>query len=74
MRLYFDLRDKEKTLPDLDGVEVADIIQARRVALEMVRKIHQEDASVAQDWSGWTLDIVDAAGVVLFSIDLEKGA
>lgn len=74
MRLYFDLRDKQKTLPDLDGVEVADIVQARRVALEMVRKVHQEDASVAQDWSGWTLDIVDAAGVVLFSIDLEKGA
>lgn len=73
MRLYFDLRDKQYTLPDVEGVEVSDIAQAKRVALELVLKLHQDDASAAQDWSGWRLNVVDAAGVVVFSIDLDSG-
>ena len=73
MRLYFDLNDKQHTLPDVEGVEVSDITQARRVALEMIRKIQQQDRSAAQDWSGWTLNVVDAAGVIVFSIDLDPG-
>ena len=73
MRLYFDLTDKQHTLPDVEGIEVSDIAQARSVALEMIRKIRQQDASAAQDWSGWTLNVVDAAGVIVFSIDLDPG-
>ena len=72
MRLYFDLNDTQHTLPDVEGVEVSDIAQARNVALEMIRKFRQEDASAAQDWSGWTLNVVDAAGVIVFSIDLDR--
>ena len=72
MRLYFDLKDKQHTLPDVEGVEVSDIAQARNVALEMIRKFRQEDGSAAQDWSGWTLNVVDAAGLIVFSIDLDR--
>ena len=73
MRLYFDLKDKQHTLPDVEGIEVSDIAQARLVALEMVRKFRQQNGSAAQEWSGWTLNVVDAAGVIVFSIDLDPG-
>ena len=72
MRVYFDLRHGQQTLPDLDGVEVTDAAQARRIALEVAREIKQTDASVAQGWSGWTLNVVDAQDVILFSIDLRS--
>jgi hypothetical protein len=36
----------------------------------MIRDLRQEDPSVARDWSGWTLDVADATGAVLFSVDL----
>jgi len=72
MRLYFDLRSDQDTLPDVEGVEVVDLAQARRVALEMIQEIRQEDSSVAQEWSGWTLHVADIAGRVLFTLDLDS--
>ena len=72
MRLYFDLRDKKYTLPDVHGVEVSDLYQARRVALTMLQKLRRKDPSVAQDWSGWSLSVVDPTGAVVFSIDLDR--
>jgi hypothetical protein len=72
MRLYFHLRDKQHSLPDVEGVEVADVAQARTAALNMLQELRQENASVTRDWSGWTLDMADGAGVVLFSIDLDS--
>jgi hypothetical protein len=73
MRIYFNLRDKQgHILPDLEGVEVDDVDWAQRVALEMIRKLREEKTSVAQDWSGWTLNIVDDGGVVVISIDLDR--
>jgi len=70
MRLYFDLRDQQHTLPDVYGVEVSDMAEAWRVALEMIRKLRQEDLSTAQDWLDWTLSAVDPAGVTVFTINL----
>ncbi len=70
MRLYFDLRDKQYTLPDVYGVEVAGVDEARQVALEMIEKLRQEDPSVAQDWLGWWISVVDTTGSVVFSIAL----
>jgi hypothetical protein len=74
MRLYFDLRDSEHTLPDVYGVEVSDLDEARRVALEMIRKLRDENPSVTQDWSGWTISAVDPAGAVVFTLDLDRVA
>ena len=70
MRLYFDLRDHQYTLPDVYGVEVAELGDAGRVALDMVRKLRQKNPSAAQDWSAWTLNAVDPTGSVVFSIAL----
>jgi len=72
MRLYFDLQDAEHTLPDVDGVEVSDLDQARQLALGMIRKLRQEDPSAAQDWPGWTISAVDPAGAVVFTLNLDS--
>jgi hypothetical protein len=72
MRLYFDLRDKQYTLPDVYGVEVCDLDEARRVALEMIDKLREKDPSVAQDWLGWWISVADTTGSVVFSIALSS--
>ena len=72
MRLYFDLRNDQDTLRDVEGLQVADLAQARRVASEMIQELRQEDPSLAQEWSGWTLHVTDTAGRVLFTLDLDS--
>ena len=74
MRLYFHLRAPHDSIPDLEGVEVDDVEQAKAAALEMLAELRQENPSAARDWSGWTLDATDAACRVLFSLDLSSGA
>jgi hypothetical protein len=72
MRPYFDLKDEQYTLPDVYGVEVTDVAEAWRVALAMIGKLNQENPSGAQDWSGWTLSVVDPAGVAVFAVNLDS--
>ena len=74
MRLYFDLRDAEHMMPDVFGVEVSDVDEARQVALAMIRKLRREDPAHAQGWSGWTISAVDPAGAVVFTLDLDRVA
>ena len=74
MRLYFDLKDSQYSLPDMNGVEVSDVDEARQVALEMIRKLRREDPAHAQGWSGWTISAVDPAGAVVFTLDLDRVA
>ncbi|HEX2137623.1 MAG TPA: hypothetical protein VHG30_17295 [Microvirga sp.] len=70
MRLYFHLQDATRTVFDRKGVEVADLEEARAQAIQAIEELRQEDASVARDWSGWTLTVADESGAVLFSLDL----
>ena len=58
----------------MHGVEVSDVDEARQVALEMIRKLRQENPPVAQDWSGWTISAVDPAGSIVFTLDLDSTA
>ena len=74
MRLYFDLKNKRYTLPDVYGVEVADFAEAQQVALEMIRTLRAEDPAAAQDWSGWQISVVDETGAVVFTLDLDRVA
>jgi hypothetical protein len=74
MRLYFDLSNHRQTLPDVHGVEVSDVDEARQVALEIIQHLREEDPSAAQDWSGWTISAVDPAGAVVFTLDLDSAA
>lgn len=70
-QLYFNLVSPQESLPDCEGVEVEDVRHAEAAAVAMLDELLQEDASAARDWSGWTLNVTDAAGRVLFSIDLD---
>jgi hypothetical protein len=71
-RLYFDLVNTHDSMPDRDGIEIDDVHHAKAAIVAMVDELRQEDASTAQEWSGWTLNVSDAAGRVLFSIDLDS--
>jgi hypothetical protein len=70
-RLYFDLVNLHDSIPDREGIEVVDIGEAKAAVAAMVEQLRQEDASAAQEWSGWTLKISDDAGRVLFSMSLD---
>lgn len=72
MRLYFHLKDGDDTIRDLAGVEVNDVGQAHVEALQALRELQEEQGSPANDWSGWTLQITDASGTVVLSIDLDS--
>jgi hypothetical protein len=69
-QLYFNLVSPQESLPDCEGVEVEDVRHAEAAAVAMLDELLQEDASAARDWSGWTLNVTDRMGRVVFSIDL----
>ena len=71
MRLYFHLVSAHEVIRDREGVEVADLYEARAQAVRAIRELRQEDASAARDWSGWTLTVADESGAVVFSLDLD---
>jgi len=70
MRCYFNLVDAHQTLTDPHGVEVEDLDQVRRLALEAaVEMIRKGEADLA-GWRGWQMKATDASGAVLFTISL----
>jgi hypothetical protein len=71
-RLYFDLVTTHQSIPDREGIEVDHVDQATAAVAEMLEEHRQDDASTAQQWSGWTLSVRDGAGHVLFSVDLHS--
>ncbi|HEX2134764.1 MAG TPA: hypothetical protein VHG30_02505 [Microvirga sp.] len=72
MRLFFHLVSKHVTLPDPEGIEVADLRQARAQVLQYVREIQDGDPSGTVDMRDWTFLVTDAAGTVVFSLKLEN--
>ena len=71
-RLYFDLVNSHESIPDRKGIEVDDVRQAKTAVADMIEELRQENAAAARTWPGWTLNVRDDAGRVLFSIDLGK--
>ena len=74
MRYYFDLKGPSGSLPDQTGVEAADADYAYSEALKAIAEMRTADPEWARDWTGWTLSIRDASGIVLFSIILDEPA
>ena len=70
MRCYFNLVSGSEKILDQDGIEVRDIEQAHVQALNAVEELREENATAAGDWSDWSLEVTDASGNVLFSINL----
>jgi hypothetical protein len=67
VRVYFHLKDAHEVLLDVEGVEVTDLHEVRAQAAMAIEELRSDDV---QYWSGWTLTAVDAAGRILFSVDL----
>jgi hypothetical protein len=67
--IYFHLKDSHEVLPDVEGVEVSDPQEARVQAVLLIEELRPNEA---QYWSGWTLNAADAAGRVLFAVDLDS--
>ena len=72
MRLFFHLVSAHEVILDHDGVEVADLDQARAQAMRAIEEFRHEHASAARDGSGWTLIVGDPSGAVLFSLHLDN--
>ena len=68
MRCYFNLVE---TIVDSEGVEVADLNEARGLVLEAVAEMTQARAGEITAWRGWRLEAVDASGEILFTIRLD---
>jgi len=71
MRCHFDLASAHQTLPDDQGVEVADLDEARTLARDAIREAIQEGDLTIADCPGWRLEARDASGAILFTIRLD---
>ena len=72
MRCYFHLVNGLEEIRDRVGLEVANVDQARAEAIETLQALIKEDQSAADAWAGWRLNVSDASGTVLFSINLDR--
>ena len=71
VRIYFHLAHANVVIRDREGVDVSDVEDALARARKTIETLRREEPSVAQDWSGWRLDVTDAAGRMLVSLDLD---
>jgi hypothetical protein len=69
VHVYFHLKDAHEVIRDADGVEVHDLLEARVQALRAIEELRRKDS---QYWTGWTLAATDAAGHILFTVDLDS--
>jgi hypothetical protein len=70
VRIYFHLEKSNEAIRDREGIEVANLEEARSEVIKAVEELLREDVSVARNWSGWTINVADEGGAVLFSLGL----
>ncbi|WP_442000517.1 DUF6894 family protein [Microvirga sp. 2TAF3] len=70
MRCFFHLVNGHEAILDETGVEVPDLEAAWHEALSAIRELQEEQDGIAEEWSGWHLDVVCPAGNLLYSLDL----
>jgi hypothetical protein len=71
MRCYFNLVSSHHTITDDEGLEVADVEEARTFAREAITEMVQEGAAEIARWRGWEMEARDASGTVLFTVGFE---
>ncbi|MFL6180647.1 MAG: DUF6894 family protein [Actinomycetes bacterium] len=71
MRCYFNLVSSHHTITDEDGLEVADVEEARTFAREAVTEMVHDGVAEIAHWRGWEMEARDASGAVLFTIGFE---
>jgi hypothetical protein len=70
-RYYFHLISWHDSILDEEGLELADLAEARVEVLNAIEELRRENPVAATGWAGWRLDVTDAAGVVVLSISLD---
>jgi len=71
MRCYFNLVSSHHTLIDEEGLEVADVEEARTFAREAVTEMVQDGVAEIAHWRGWQMETRDALGTVLFTMGFD---
>ena len=71
MRCYFSLVSSDQTITDEEGLEVADVEEARTFAREAVAEMVQDGVAEIAHWRGWEMEARDASGTVLFTMGFE---
>ena len=74
VRYYFNLTDGETVIRDEEGVEASSLQAAVISAMEAVEELRAQDASNSDEWQGWKLEIVDAAGRAVQSVPVDSSA
>src|SRR4051812_31406165 len=74
MRCYFNLVSSHHTIIDNEGLEVADVDEARTFAREAVAEMVQDGVPEIAHWRGWELEARDASGTVLFTVGFDYDA
>ena len=72
MHVYFNLVGPRDTIPDVQGIEVADVGQAQREAERAIAEFLREEPPPSENISLWRLEAVDISGRLLFSINLDS--
>src|SRR5215203_4120260 len=71
MRCYFNLVSSDHTIIDEEGLEVADVEEARTFAREAVTEMVQDGVAEIAHCRGWQMETRDASGTVLFTMGFE---
>ena len=71
MRCYFNLVSSHHTITDEEGLEVADVDEARSFAREAAAEMVQDGVAEIAHWRGWQMEARDASGTVLFTVGFE---
>ncbi len=71
LRCHFNLACAHQTLVDQEGVEVADVDQARTLAIEVALDLIRTGEAQIADWRGWRLEATNGSGAVLFTLSLD---
>jgi hypothetical protein len=71
MRCYFNLVSSHHTVTDDEGLEVADVEEARTFASEAVAEMVQDGVTEIAHWRGWEMEARDTSGTVLFTVGFD---
>lgn len=66
-RYYFHVHD-HLDLPDVDGIELADLGTARAEAVRLCGALLKEQADIFWQRDAWRMDVTDEEGTTLFSL------
>jgi hypothetical protein len=69
-RFFFNLTNGVDVVRDEDGIEHSSMNSALIQAMKAIEELRAQDPLAAEDWRGWSLEIVDASGRTVRSLPL----